>query len=265
MTIFGVLAAFLFFITFVTTRERVHPPAKQKTPLKRDLLDLITNKPWLILFALGIITLFHVCLRNGAIIYWCKYNLGNENLGPLFMLSGTLANLMSIFCVSTLDRKCGKKIGFALCILLTFIFSGVFYFIPEDQTGLLLTVHILINLSFGPTAAIVWAMYTDSADYGEWKTGRRATGLVMSACTMAQKFGYTLGGSLGMFVLSYVGYQANAMQSPESLEGIKGMVSWVAALPCAIGLVLILFYPLNKTQLLKIERDLDSRRNLNKQ
>jgi GPH family glycoside/pentoside/hexuronide:cation symporter len=108
-------------------------------------------------------------------------------------------------------------------------------------------------------------MYTDSADYGEWKTGRRATGLVMSACTMAQKFGYTLGGSLGMFVLSYVGYQANAMQSPESLEGIKGMVSWVAALPYAIGLVLILFYPLNKTQLLKIERDLDSRRNLNKQ
>ena len=64
--------------------------------------------------------------------------------------------------------------------------------------GLLMVVHILINFIFGPTAALVWAMYTDAADYSEWKTGRRATGLVMSACTMAQKFGYTFGGALGM-------------------------------------------------------------------
>ena len=89
----------------------------------------------------------------------------------------------------------------------TFILSGLFYLIPETNTGLLIAVHVLINLMFGPTAALVWAMYTD-ADYGEWKTGRRATGLAMSACTMAQKFGYTFGGALGLAVLSYVGYKA---------------------------------------------------------
>jgi GPH family glycoside/pentoside/hexuronide:cation symporter len=80
MTIFGIVAALLFVVTFATTRERVQPSAKQKTSLGRDLADLVTNRPWLILFALGIITLFHVCLRNGAIIYWCKYNLGNEKM-----------------------------------------------------------------------------------------------------------------------------------------------------------------------------------------
>jgi len=260
MTIFGVVAAILFVITFATTRERVQPSAKQKTSLGRDLLDLITNKPWLILFALGIITLFHVCLRNGAIIYWCKYNLGNEKLGPLFMLAGTLANLVSIFLVGALEKLCGKKVGYALCMLGTLILSAGFYFIPEGQIGLLLTVHILINFAFGPTAALVWAMYTDAADYGEWKNGRRATGLVMSACTMAQKFGYTFGGALGMAILSYVGYLANAEQTPQALAGIKGMVSWLAALPCAVGFVLILFYPLSAQQLKLIEAELTSRR-----
>jgi len=260
MTIFGVVAAVLFLITFAATRERVHPPARQRSSLGHDLRDLTTNRPWLILFVLGIITLFHVCLRNGAIIYWCKYNLGNEKIGPLFMLAGTLANLVSMFIVSWLEKHFGKKYGYALCMLGTLVLSAVFWLIPENRIGLLFTVHILINFSFGPTAALVWAMYTDAADYGEWKTGRRATGLVMSACTMAQKFGYTFGGALGMAVLSFIGYRANAEQTPQALVGIKGMVSWIAALPCVAGFVLILFYPLSEYKLKQIEADLNARR-----
>jgi glycoside/pentoside/hexuronide:cation symporter, GPH family len=260
MTLFGFAAAILFVITFATTRERVQPPPSQKTSLGRDLKDLISNKPWLILFAVGIISLFHVCLRNGAIIYWCKYNLGNEKIGPLFMLSGTLANLVSMFVVSKIEFTLGKKKGYILCMLGTFILSALFYLIPESNTSLLIAVHVLINLMFGPTAALVWAMYTDAADYGEWKTGRRATGLVMSACTMAQKFGYTFGGALGLAVLSYVGYQANTQQSAATLEGIKGMVSWLSALPCVLGVVLMVFYPLNEKLLKSIESDLSERR-----
>ena len=258
--IFSVLAAFLFFITFATTKERVRPPKKQETTLGRDLKDLLTNGPWLILFVAGIITLFHVCMRNGSILYWCKYNLGNEQLGPLFMLAGTLANLLSIFLVGFIEKIFGKKFGFAFCIGASGLLSASFFFIPESNIPLLLGVHILKNLAFGPTAALIWAMYTDAADYGEWKNGRRSTGLVMSACTMAQKLGYTLGGVLSMNILAYIGYQANAVQSPQALLGIKGMVSWISALPCIIGFVLILFYPLNKQRLKKIEADLLARR-----
>ena len=260
ISVFSGMAAFLFLVTFATTKERVQPPAKQKTSLGRDLLDLVTNKPWLVLFALGIITLFHVCLRNGAIIYYFKYNVGNDRLGPLFMLAGTLANLASIFSVGWIEKTFGKKMGYALCMLGTLVFTTAFQFVPASNIGLMMAVHILVNLTFGPTAALVWAMYTDAADYGEWKTGRRATGLVMSACTMAQKFGYTFGGALGMAILSYVGYRANAEQTPQALAGIRGMVGWIAAIPCAIGFALILLYPLTEKQLKNIEADLNARR-----
>ena len=260
IALFSALAAFLFFVTFATTRERVQPPPRQKSSLARDLRDLLTNGPWLILFAAGIITLFHVCMRNGSIMYWCKYNLGNERLGPLFMLAGTLANLLSIFLVGAIDRLLGKKYGFAFCIAASGLLSSSFYFLPESNIPLLLGVHVLKNLAFGPTAALIWAMYTDAADYGEWKNGRRSTGLVMSACTMAQKLGYTLGGALTMAILSYIGYRANAEQSLRSLLGIKSMVSWISALPCVVGFVLILFYPLGRKKLEKIESDLRARR-----
>ena len=260
-TVFGISAALMFLITFSTTKERVKPPKQEtKTPLTTDIKDLITNKPWLILFALGIITLFHVCLRNGAIMYYFKYVVGDTGIVPLFMLSGTIANLVSLVAVGFLEKYLGKKKGFALLMLATAILTFVFGMISPENIGMLFTVNIAINLMFGPTAALVFAMYTDAADYSEWKTGRRATGLVMSACTMAQKFGYTLGGMLTMAVLVWIGFEANTVQSQEAQDGISGMVSWMSAIPCVFGFVLMLFYPLTNEKLKGITDDLKKRR-----
>ncbi|MFC1468078.1 MFS transporter [Verrucomicrobiota bacterium] len=263
IAVFAGLAAFLFIITFTTTKERVSPSKSQRTSLRRDLLDLVTNRSWLILFALGIITLFHVCLRSGVVMYYAKYNLGNENVASLFMLTGTLTSLIATAVVlGPLEKYLGKKAGYAVLMLVTAILTFLFYFIPDSNLPLLFAVHILISFMFGPTAALIWAMYTDVADYSEWKTGRRATGLFMSACTMAQKFGYTLGGSLTMALLTYIGYQANAVQTSAALAGIKGMISWISAIPCIIGFVLILFYPLNDKNLRDVEADLQARRDV---
>lgn len=258
--IFAVSAAILFLITFATTKERVHPPKAQETSIGKDILDLFTNVPWLILFALGIISLFNVCLRNGAIIYYFKYNVGNVKLASLFMLAGTLANLVSQFIVHLVEKTMGKKVGYVILMSATTICTFLFYFIPVSNIVLLFTVHVLINFFYGPTAALLWAMYTDSADYSEWRTGRRATGLVMSACTMAQKFGYTFGGAFAMVMLSWVGYQANAEQTPRALEGIRGMMSWIAAIPLIIAIFLMLLYPLSDKKLSRIEADLQERR-----
>ena len=260
ISVFAVLAAVLFVITFAATKERVRPPKLQDKSIKKDLLNLFTNVPWLILFALGIISLFHVCLRNGAIIYYFKYNVGNANLASLFMLAGTLANLVSQFIVHLIQKMMGKKVGYIVLMTATTICTFLFYFIPVSSIALLFTMHVLINFFYGPTAALVWAMYTDSADYSEWRTGRRATGLVMSACTMAQKFGYTFGGSFAMVMLTWIGYQANAEQTPRALEGIKGMMSWISAIPLIIAIVLMFVYPLSDKKLVQIEADLNERR-----
>ena len=258
--IFSALAAFLFFVTFASTKERVHPMKQEKTPWLRDVKDLFANKPWIILFALGIITLFHVCLRNGTLIYYFKYNIGNVKMAPLFMLSGTLANLVSVMMVNRIQIAVGKKTGLLILLAITTLLTFAFYFIPDTQIGTLLIMHVLISFTFGPTTAFIWSMYTDAADFSEWKTGRRATGLIMSACTMAQKFGYTLGGALGMLVLARIGYQANIEQSPAVLDGIKGMISWISAIPCLTALVLVFFYPLNEEKMNRIEADLNIRR-----
>ena len=56
-------------------------------------------------------------------------------------------------------------------------------------------------------------MYADTADYGEWKFGRRTTGLVFSALVFSQKVGLAMGtGALG-WLLAYYGFVANADQT----------------------------------------------------
>ena len=38
--------------------------------------------------------------------------------------------------------------------------------------------QVLISFCAGIVSPLMWSMYADIADYSEWKTGRRATGLI---------------------------------------------------------------------------------------
>ena len=66
-------------------------------------------------------------------------------------------------------------------------------------------------------------MYTDTADYGEWKFGRRATGLIMAASLFALKLGLTLGGAIIGWVLAANDFVPNITQSSE-LDGWNTIV-----------------------------------------
>lgn len=268
---YGIAAAIMFFIAFYFTRERVTPPKKQETNLKNDLKDLMHNGPWLILFLIGIATLSYVSIRNGSILYYFKYYATDKvfyweamdwrfDLAATFMIVGTVGTLASLMVTGWIAKVLGgKKSAYIILVGLTTIFTLVFYILPADATGWMFFFQILANFLFGPTAALVWAMYADTADYSEYKTGRRATGLVFSAATSAQKLGWTVGGAMSGFLLSYYGYTANNA-SPEAINGIKNLISIIPAVGSAIAAGLMFIYPLNDNRMNEIQLALEERR-----
>ena len=260
MTVMAVLAVIMFFITFFTTKERVQPPAGQKTSLKNDFKDLLANKPWWILFALGIFTLSHVSIRNGAIMYYFKYYVGSDTLASSFMLAGTVATIVSIMLTEYLSRLLGKKRLYILSMSLTTLFALLYGLLGPDDIVMMFVLQVLISFVFGPTAPLVFAMYTDAADYSEFKTGRRATGLVMSASTMAQKFGWTIGGAVAGWLLAGFGFKANVLQGESALTGIRLMMSAIPAIGSSLGAVIMIFYKLDDRFMKKIEIELSGRR-----
>jgi GPH family glycoside/pentoside/hexuronide:cation symporter len=260
MIVFGILSCILFYITFRTTRERVQPPGDQKTSLKNDLKDLVGNRPWMILLVMGIFTLGYVIIRMGAIMYFFKYYIGNEMLASLFMVLGTVAVIAGVACTEFLSRRLGKKKLYLIVMGMTTILTALFYHIPKEQIVLVFTVHILISFVMAPQAPLLWAMYADTADYSEWKNKRRATGLVFSAATFAQKFGMALGGGLAGWLLSVFRFQPNVEQTAEALLGIRLMMSYIPAIGTLIAVAAAFFYELDDKTMKKIEKDLADRK-----
>jgi GPH family glycoside/pentoside/hexuronide:cation symporter len=112
----------------------------------------------------------------------------------------------------------------------------------------------------GIVLPLIWSMYADIADYSEWKTGRRATGLVFSSSSMSQKMGWTLGGAITGWLLSAYGFEANAEQTIESLEGIRLMITIYPAAGAILSALFLIKYKLSDKYMTGISTDLDSRR-----
>lgn len=260
ISVFAVLSVILFLLTFWLTKERVKPPVDQQTSVKNDLKDLLSNGPWKLLFVLGIFTLTHVCIRNGAIIYYFKYYINNTDLATSFMICGSIATLVAIPFTGWIAKFIGKKNAFLICMAATTILSMAYFFVGPTNIYAIFGLQIAINFFFGPTAPLMFSMYTDTADYSEYKTGRRATGLVMSASTMAQKLGWAFGGAVTGWLFALYGYKANVEQTPEALSGILAMMSWIPAIASGIGMGLMMFYTLSEKKMLVIEEELKMRR-----
>ena len=140
------------------------------------------------------------------------------------------------------------------------IITGLMFYIPNDYYWTMLVFNALASLLAGPTPALVWAMYGDVADFGEWKYNRRTTALVFSAAQFAQKLGLTIGGVVPTAVLAYVGYEANMAQSETAMMGIRLIFTWLPAIFSILAGLAFIFYPLRDSQLIHIERELVERR-----
>jgi GPH family glycoside/pentoside/hexuronide:cation symporter len=103
-------------------------------------------------------------------------------------------------------------------------------------------------------------MYADIADYSEWKTGRRATGLVFSSSSMSQKFGWTIGGAISGYLLAGFGFEPNVEQTSEALLGIRLMISVIAGLGALISFGFMRMYKLDEKFMQKVKMELNANR-----
>lgn len=264
MIIFAVISVALFWITFATTKERVSPPEGEKTDIKLDLKALITNGPWLALFISAIVTLMNIAVRNGSLLYYFKYYVGDDGT-PLFLIFdktavflslGLLTMIAGIAMTKTLAQRFEKRQLMIALTLLNAASMAAFYFIPPEQYWLMVFFNCLGSFIIGPTPALVWSMYADCADYGAWKTGRRTTALVFSTVQFAQKMGLAVGAGLAGIILGMFGFVANEVQSEESMQGIRFMFSILPAILAVLGAIAIFFYRLNSDLVKKIEQEL---------
>ena len=272
------LAFVAFMITFFTTKERVNPPKGQKTEFKVDLKDLFKNKPWMLIAGATVFQLIYIVMRSSSISYYFKYYVGAQHwnlfghdfnmtfddLTSTFLMSGTIATVVGAILTNWFSKIFDKKLTYQGFLMISAVLCAAFYFLSPQNLTLMYILNLLVSFFFGPVSVLQWAMYTDAADFSEWKNNRRATGLIMAASLFALKFGLSLGGALVGWILAYHNYAANAVQSLESLNGIRMLMSFYPAIFGIIGGLLMLFYPLTNKMMINIEEELNARRQAGK-
>ena len=260
MAFWGLAASGLFLVTFFNTRERIAPPPAQKSPVRQDVKDLARNGPWVVLFFLALIIMITITLRTATAAYYFKYYVARPEMSGTFVSVYMAAAAAGASLSPVLTRFFDKKLLLMLLMSATGVLSIAFYFIPRDQIGLMFALQIAIGLVLGPKSPLAFSMYADTADYNEWRTGRRATALTFAAATFSQKLGTALAAAVMGSVFTALGYVANVEQTARSQTGIVLMMSIIPAGFAFIAVGVMLFYRLDNRQMAEIQVELAARK-----
>lgn len=273
VVVYASIAVILFGITFLSTKERVVPEQKKNASFGQDVKDLIKNRPWVMLLFVGLFQILAGWTRGSATGYYFTYftdfSATNapeyvKSFGNFFAV-GTVCSIAGMFLTRPLVKVFGNKWLMILVMLGNALCMGGLYFIGSDQWMAMYGLHGLGAFISGPMPILLWAMYADVADYSEWRTHRRATGLVFAAATFSQKMGSALGAAVPGWALAFCSFKnpvdnVPQVQSEQTIDGIVIMMSLMPALFLVCGCFFMLFYNINKTLMQQIEIDLKQRK-----
>jgi len=261
MGLLSVVSVIFFVITFFATKERIQPDPRQKTSLGLDMSDLFGNKAFVILF---LVTLFYftaIVVRGNVMLPYFRFVSGQVNVYAWFNGFGLGSLLLGVACSTFVSIRMGKVRLFILSMILTGVFSIVLYALPPAGTVAIIAVEALRQFSFGLSGPILWAMMGDVADYGEWKTGRRASGTVTAAVVFALWAGLALGGAVAGWLLGAYGVVSDAAaQTPAAKAGIVLTGSVYAGLAFLAAAAFLFLYPLSAEKTKSIANELVERR-----
>jgi len=260
MLAWSAAASLMFLVTFLNTQERVAPPPGQKNAVMRDIRDLAGNRPWMVLFVLALVIMVTITLRTTTSAYYFKYVVGRPELMASFVPTYMVFAAIGAACTPLLTRFIDKKPLMMILMSATAVFSAAFFLVPNERIDLMFALQAALGLVLGPKSPLAFSMYADTADYNEWRTGRRATAMTFAAATFSQKLGTAVAVSVIGAVFTSLGYVPNAAQTTGSQAGIVWLMSFVPAAFALLAVLVMCLYNLDGKQLSRIGLDLAARK-----
>lgn len=241
--IVGIVVVIIFGIVFKNTKERVQTKSsRQSIPIKESLKALRRNWPWAIIIFINFIYWLGMQTRSQVTVYFFKYNMHNAGLAS-FVLSLQFVSLIAVVLTPLTSKLIGKRntmlLGMVMAIAGQLLLSvGATHL----SVPMIIFATIVGYLGTGYVSGLIAVMLADAVDYGEWKNGVRAEGIVTSFSSFSAKLGMGIGGVITGWILSITHYVANQNQSAAALHGIELNYIWVPLLGFGLSAIALLFY-----------------------
>jgi sugar (glycoside-pentoside-hexuronide) transporter len=259
--IFALVSVALFLTAFRNLKEVV-PVESKPQPIRGTFGAIKGNWPWLIIFTSSLLFWIGFISRVTVTPHFFKYALHRPDLiklaNMLDFASLATAVLLPWFCKWTSKRNIWA-LGLAGMVLgQLIVWLGVS---QGHSLGIIMTGWTIGFVASGAAMAMPFSVLSDSVDYGEWKTGIRAAGLLTAiGAAFCLKAGAGFGGALPMWIMGKAGYVANVEQSASALKAIEFGIVWLPAICFALSTVPVLFYKKYEMLEPQIHAELDQRR-----
>ncbi len=186
MSVLAILALPLTLLEYYFTKERVtEENADEQTrnvPFLTQLRIVFTDKYTLIIFAYFLIYTVGVSLKNLGLVYYCNYVLGTYNDGVTQMMVSVIGGVpmgIGIFAVWPLAKRFGKRNVTAWGFVL-YAIGGIICCLAPTNMTIVLIGQFIKNIGGLPCAYVFMALFADTLDHVEWKSGIRCDGIAMS-------------------------------------------------------------------------------------
>jgi Na+/melibiose symporter-like transporter len=263
----------------VLVRKLIRMPDEKTSDTQKDVVDLLTNVPWIILLSIGFLFMMFNGVKIGATAYYFRHYVGDQvaadalrwlpgwlTFGQEALVSAYFAAVLAVsvlgaLCTGFLAKRVGKKNLFVISLFLGGLILCFIYPLAPTQVAPLFVLGISSEFFAAIMPTLFFSMLGDTADYSEWKNHRRATGLVYSAGTFINKTGGGFAGAMIVMVLAAYGYDGmDATTVAGSLDGMRALMSWIPSAFSFLGSAVMLLYPLNDARMAQIESELAARR-----
>jgi len=180
----------------------------------------------------------------------------SELLISIPLVIAFLASILGVVFWTFIDRKVGSKLGFIFsmglwaAVLIPLIFIKSYLWI--------LIIMVLIGIGLGGSPYFIDRHISNIADDDELRTGQRREGSYYGVHALFVRLSTILTiGSIAI-VLSTNGWAVYepSVVTPQIIFGLKSLMSLFPAGALIIGIVILLFYPLNRKEVSKLQAKL---------
>ena len=261
MTILGIAGAILLMFCFFNTKERVKASESEESKIafKDIFVQLKSNRPLIIICFFFFVNFGVNSIINSVGIYYVTYNMGRPDLVKWYGLMGTVPALILMPLMPMMYKWMGKKKLLFTALFCKCIGLLGLYFVPESMISLVFVTRAIAAIGTITAGGFTWALVPETIDYGQYKTGKRAGGVIYSLVGFCFKFGMAVGGIVPGILLASFGYVAHQVQTTQALHGILLTTTIIPAVFIILELFAICLYNLDEKEHKRIIGELNAR------
>jgi len=250
----------LYLFLFTTSQEAVRRDSAPVS-LRRSVVALGHNKALLLLCLSAVLVLTGMFVLQTLQVYYARDVLGNANYtillavlttGAMFVVSPLIPKIVSAF---------GKKRAYIVAGAICAVGGLGVALVPPSMPVLTFACFAVYGIGIAGVQALMFALQSDTTEYGEWESGVRTEGSNYAALSFTRKVGQGIGGALAGWGIGIGGYVAGSTtQTPDALDSIRYLTGLGPAVFVGVGAAVMLAYPLTEERFRAIIADLAARR-----